>query len=136
MDHHRKGNEKEFGIGKPVLVFQTQMGSMPGKLWFRWIGSYWIVKEFKGIYQLGTLAGDVLDKWVNGFQLKPYKEPMPVNPFKAPEQHEGNEDAGDHRTAEIRGQPDITGQAPELTGPANRQNQPGSEESMTPGVGK
>ena len=47
VDQHRKGNEKEFGIGKPVLVFQTRVGSMPGKLRFRWMGSYWITKEFK-----------------------------------------------------------------------------------------
>ena len=107
MDHHRKGNEKEFGIGKPVLVFQTQMGSMPGKLWFRWIGSYWIVKKFKGSYQLGTLADDVLDKWVNGFWLKPgYKEPMLANPFKTSAQHRRNQDARDQRTADTGAQPD------------------------------
>src|SRR5512137_2358533 len=32
VDRHRKGNEKMFEIGKPVLVFQTRMGKMPGKL--------------------------------------------------------------------------------------------------------
>ena len=57
---------------------------MQGKLWFRWIGSYWITREFKGSYQLGTLANEVLAKWVNGFRLKPYQGPMPKNPFKKP----------------------------------------------------
>ena len=71
VDHHRKGNEKEFGIGKPVLVFQ-----------FRWTGPYWITKEFKGSYKLGTLAGEIVGKWVNGFRLKQYKGPMLANPFK------------------------------------------------------
>ena len=28
VDRHRKGNEKNFSIGKPVLVFQTRMGSV------------------------------------------------------------------------------------------------------------
>ena len=40
------------------------------------------MREFKGSNQLGTLADEVLDKWVNGFILKPYQGPMPRNPFK------------------------------------------------------
>ena len=36
VDRHRRGNEKEFEIEKLVLVFQTRMGNMPGKLRFRW----------------------------------------------------------------------------------------------------
>ena len=35
VDRHRGRNEKIFGIGKAVLVFQTHMGKMPGKLRFR-----------------------------------------------------------------------------------------------------
>ena len=38
VNQHRKGNEKMFEIGKLVLVFQTRMGKMPGKLRFRWTG--------------------------------------------------------------------------------------------------
>ena len=34
VDRHRRGNEKEFEIGKPVLLFQTRMGNMSGKLRF------------------------------------------------------------------------------------------------------
>ena len=71
-----------FGIGKPILVFLTRMGKMSGKLRFRWTGPYWITREFNGSYQLGTLAGEVLGKWVNGFRLKPYNGPMPRNPFE------------------------------------------------------
>ena len=84
MDCHWKDNEKLFGIGKPVLVFQTRMGNMSGKLRFRWTGPYWITWEFKGSYQLGTLASEMLDKWVNGFRLKPYYRPMPQNLFHQP----------------------------------------------------
>ena len=82
VDRHWHDNEKEFGIGKPVLVFQTLMGNMSGKLRFRWTGPFWITKEYNGSYQLGTLAGELLSKWVNGFRLKPYKGQMPKNPFK------------------------------------------------------
>ena len=60
VDRHRKGNEKEFSIGKLVLVFQTSMGSMSGKLCFRCTGPYWITKEFKRSYQLGTLAVEIV----------------------------------------------------------------------------
>ena len=81
MDRHRKGNEKEFRIGKPVYVFQ-RMGNMLGKLRFRWTGPFWITREFKGSYQLGTLARELLEKWVNKFRLKPYEGLMLVNPFK------------------------------------------------------
>ena len=89
-----------FGIDKPVLVFQTRMGKMPGKLRFRWTEPYWITWEFKGSYQLGTLVGKVLDKWVNGFRLKPYYGPMPQNLFYQPEANveigSGKQLADDH----------------------------------------
>mgnify|MGYP006889210095 FL=1 len=35
MDRYRGHNEKLFKIGKVVLMFQTCMGKMPGKLRFR-----------------------------------------------------------------------------------------------------
>ena len=71
-----------FKIGKPVLVFQTRMGKILGKLRFRQTEPYWIMREFKGSYQLGIVAEEVVEKWVNNFRLKPYYEPMPQNPFK------------------------------------------------------
>ena len=58
------------------------MGAMPGKLRFRWIGPVSIVNSKNGTYQVGTLSGEILPKWVNGFRLKPYHGPMPENPFK------------------------------------------------------
>ena len=60
VDRHRKGTEKTFTIGKPVLIFQTQLGAMPGKLRFRWTGPFWIIDEFNGTFQLSTLAGDIV----------------------------------------------------------------------------
>ena len=47
-DRHRRQTEKQFAIGKPVLVFQTKMGLMPRKLRFRWTGPYWIVDNKNG----------------------------------------------------------------------------------------
>jgi hypothetical protein len=81
VDRHRKRNEERFGIGKAVLLFQSRSGLMPGKLRLRWTGPYWIVKSNNGTYQLGTLSGEVLPQWANGFRLKPYYGKMPANPF-------------------------------------------------------
>ena len=83
VNRHRRQTETQFGIGKPVLVFLIKMGVMPGKLRYRWIGPVWIVNSKNGTYQLGTLSGEILPKWVNGFRLKPYHGEMPENPFKA-----------------------------------------------------
>ena len=47
VDQHRKQKEKMFAIGKLVLVFQTKMGSMRGKLRFRWTGPFWIIDTLK-----------------------------------------------------------------------------------------
>jgi hypothetical protein len=83
VDRHRKKNEERFGIGKAVLLFQSRSGSMAGKLRLRWTGPYWIVKADNGTYQLGTLSGEVLPQWANGFRLKPYYGKMPANPFRS-----------------------------------------------------
>ena len=67
VNRHRRKTKTHFGIGKLVLVFQTKMGAMPGKLWYRWTGPIWIVNNKNGTYQVGTLAGEILPKWVNVF---------------------------------------------------------------------
>ena len=81
VDRHHRRNEEIFGKGKALLVFQTRMGKMPGKLRFRWTGPYWIVAAEKGTFTLGTLAGETLPQKVNGYRLKPYAGPTPPNPF-------------------------------------------------------
>jgi hypothetical protein len=58
---------------------------MPGKLRLWWTGPYWIVKSENGTYQLGTLSGEVLPQWANGFRLKPYYGKMSSNPFVSTE---------------------------------------------------
>ena len=61
-----------------------------GKCWGSYIGPYWITDAIKGTYQLGTLASEVLPKWVNGFQLKPYARPTPPNPFTEAKNNDEN----------------------------------------------
>ena len=80
VDRHRKGLEKELTSGKPV-VFQTRLGAMPGKLRFRWTGPFWIVDEFNGTFQLGTVVGEIVKSWINGFRLRPYQGSTPPNLF-------------------------------------------------------
>ena len=67
VDRHRHGNETDFGIGRPVLVFQSRMDIISGKLWFQWTRPFWITREFNGSYQLGTLSDEILNKWANSF---------------------------------------------------------------------
>ena len=92
VDRHRNVREKDFAVGKAVLVFQTRMGQMLGKLRFCWTGPYWIVGTENGTFQLGILAGEVLRKKVNGFRLKPYLGPTPPNLFQD-EQNNAEESA-------------------------------------------
>jgi hypothetical protein len=81
VDRHLKRNEERFGKGKVVLLFQSRSGLMPGKLRLRWTGPYWIVNEESGTDRLGTLSGEVLPQWANGFCLKLYYEKLLPNPF-------------------------------------------------------
>ena len=66
VERHRKQKEKMFAIGKLVPVFLTKMGSIPRKLRFRRTGPFWIVDSKNGTYQVGTLLGEIMPKWVNG----------------------------------------------------------------------
>ena len=65
--------------------------------------------EFKGSYQLGTLVGELLEKWVNRFRLKPYIGLMPENPLREPEEH-NNQEIKD----------EVTGKSPTILKPINR----------------
>ena len=81
VDQHCKAIEKSFTLGKLMLVFQTPFDAMLGKLRFQWTCPFWIIDEFNGTFQLGTLAGDIVQRWANGFRLKPYNGTIPPNPF-------------------------------------------------------
>ena len=62
---------------------------MPGNLWFRWTGPFWIIDMYNNTFQLGTLAGEAVKNWVNGFRLTLYHGPTPPHPFV--EQQHGRE---------------------------------------------
>ena len=66
VDRHRQGNKKTFDIGKVMLVFQTLMEPMLGKLQFKWIGPYRIMDTENDTFELGMLADKILPKKVNG----------------------------------------------------------------------
>ena len=70
-----------------MLVFQTKMDLMPGKLRFWWTGPFWIINNKNGTYQVRKLAREILPKWMNGFRLKPYQGPMPENQFSVEVDH-------------------------------------------------
>ena len=68
-----------------MLLFNTRMGPHPGKLKLRWGGPYWVVERYgDGTFRLGTVQGELLQKPVNGFRLRPYTGRMPPYPFPAP----------------------------------------------------
>ena len=81
VDRHRRFNEEKFQEGKPVLVFQTRSGLMPGKLRLWWVGPYRIMRNKDSTYSLGTLTGERLAQPANSFRMKPYYGKMPLNPF-------------------------------------------------------
>ena len=83
MDRYCGTNANYFEMGKSVLVFQNRMGQMLGKLRFHWMGLYWIVGVENGTFELGALIGEVLRQKVNGFRLKPYWGPTPLNLFSS-----------------------------------------------------
>ena len=80
VDRDRKRTEKPLTLGKPMLVFQTRLSAMPGKLRFRWTGPFWIIDEFNDTFQLGRLARDIVKSWVNGLRRRPYKGNTPATP--------------------------------------------------------
>jgi hypothetical protein len=104
---------------------------MPGKLRLRWTGPYWIVKADNGTYQLGTLSGDVLPQWVNGFRLNPYYGKMPANPFNG----SAGADVGGrpHRHSDLK-QPCTTGRKPTKSYEAAGQPYDGGPADRTPFV--
>ena len=50
VDRDRKRTEKPLTLGKPMLVFQTRLSAMPGKLRFRWTCPFSIIDEFNGTF--------------------------------------------------------------------------------------
>ena len=70
-----KGN-KEFEVGKKVLLYNLRLKLFPGKLRTRWSGPFTI----KHIYPCGVIelwSKDGSSFKVNGYRIKKYEEGMP-----------------------------------------------------------
>ena len=73
-----------------------------------WSGTH---STTRGQMVSGTLAGEILGKWVNGFWLKPYKGRMSANPFQKkedPQDPENQQEEGLAPEVTDPGRPDTT----------------------------
>ena len=66
LDKHKK--KKQFELGDKVLVYNSKLGKMPGKLKLRYSGPFLVLKDLgKGTFVLGDSIGGVLKKPVDGY---------------------------------------------------------------------
>ena len=72
--HDKMISRKTFEVGQKVLLFQSRLRLFPGKLRFRWIGQFIVVKVFPhGAVEIQSEETSKIFK-VNGQRLKPYYE--------------------------------------------------------------
>ncbi|XP_042027971.1 uncharacterized protein LOC121775071 [Salvia splendens] len=75
--HDKNLRKKELKIGQKVLLFQSRLKLMPGKLRSRWIGPYTIIAiRANGAIELQGGDPDSPSFIVNGHRVKPYREGM------------------------------------------------------------
>ncbi|XP_057543905.1 uncharacterized protein LOC130823303 [Amaranthus tricolor] len=72
--HDKMISRKTFEVGQKVLLFQSRLRLFPGKLRFRWIGQFIVVKVFPhGAVEIQSEETSKIFK-VNWQRLKPYYE--------------------------------------------------------------
>ncbi|XP_042018993.1 uncharacterized protein LOC121766821 [Salvia splendens] len=77
MWHDKNLRKKELKVGQRVLLFQSRLKLMPGKLRSRWIGPYTIVAiRANGAVELQGSDPDSPSFMVNGHKVKPYRNGM------------------------------------------------------------
>ncbi|XP_042051515.1 uncharacterized protein LOC121796802 [Salvia splendens] len=77
MWHDKNLCKKELKVGQRVLLFQSRLKLMPGKLRSRWIGPYTIIAiRTNGAIELQESDPDSPSFMVNGHRVKPYREGM------------------------------------------------------------
>ncbi|KAJ9152583.1 hypothetical protein P3X46_026138 [Hevea brasiliensis] len=65
---------KQFVVGQKVLLYNSILKLMPGKLRFRWIGPFVVTNVFPyGVVKIQSLGTNRVFK-VNGHRLKPFYE--------------------------------------------------------------
>ncbi|XP_042029898.1 uncharacterized protein LOC121776800 [Salvia splendens] len=77
MWHDKNLRKEELKVGQKVLLFQSRLKLMPGKLRSRWIGLYTIVAiRTNGAIKLQGSDPNSPSFMVNGHRVKPYREGM------------------------------------------------------------
>ncbi|XP_042051394.1 uncharacterized protein LOC121796654 [Salvia splendens] len=75
MWHDKNLRKKELKVGQKVLLFQSRLKLMLGKLRSRWIGPYTIVAiRANGAIELQGSDPDSSSFLVNGHRVKPYRD--------------------------------------------------------------
>ncbi|XP_042032277.1 uncharacterized protein LOC121778976 [Salvia splendens] len=75
MWHDKNLRKKEIKVGQRVLLFQSRLKLMPGKLRSRWIRPYTIIAiRTNGAIELQGSDPDSPSFMVNGHRVKPYRE--------------------------------------------------------------
>ncbi|XP_042029766.1 uncharacterized protein LOC121776642 [Salvia splendens] len=75
MWHDKNLRKKELKVGHKVLLFQSRLKLMPGKLRSRWAGPYTIVAiRANGAIELRGSDPDSSSFLVNGHRVKPYRD--------------------------------------------------------------
>ena len=72
--HDKKLARKEFSVGQKVLLFNSRLKLMPGKLRSRWLGPFVVTNVFP--YGAVEIKNEITEKIfkVNGHRLKPFFE--------------------------------------------------------------
>ncbi|XP_042051479.1 uncharacterized protein LOC121796760 [Salvia splendens] len=75
MWQNKNLQRKELNVGQKVLLFQSRLKLMPGKLRSKWAGPYTIVSiRANGAIELQGSEPDSSSFLVNGHQVKPYRD--------------------------------------------------------------
>ena len=72
--HDKLLHRKQFHIGQKVLLFNSRLKFMPGKLRSRWIGPFFVLNIFPhGVIEIQSMETNKIFK-VNGHRVKPFIE--------------------------------------------------------------
>jgi hypothetical protein len=77
--HDKLIQRKEFIVGQKVLLFNSRLRLMPGKLKSRWTGPFKILNIFpNGVFEIQSFQTNQIFK-VNGYRIKPYLENINIS---------------------------------------------------------
>jgi hypothetical protein len=77
--HDKLIQRKEFMVGQKVLLFNSRLKLMPGKLKSRWTGPFKILNIFPNrVFEIQSFHTNQIFK-VNGYRIKPYLESIDIS---------------------------------------------------------